>query len=162
EGVLTLAQLQSPQGGEFLRQLATEPKLPYDLTPAQLQTLELHVACPLSALAPRMRYLQTDIFEPNALNLAADARLLDQFEQANRGSAPVQTWWSATRAQRRFLPAEEGGDDRGPRPGLGSRQARAEAELVPLHVVPPQIMALPGDLKTRLLSLFSQRFRNLY
>jgi hypothetical protein len=163
EGILTLSQVQSAEGGELLRQLAPEPKHPYDVTPAQVKNLEVHVACPLSALAPRMRFLQTDILESNTISLAADARILEQFEDAVRGQAAVQTWWPATRALRRFVPVEEGGDERGGHAGLGSRQARAEAELVPMHVVPPRIMALPGDLRSKLvMALFSQPFRSLY
>jgi hypothetical protein len=163
EGIVTLAQVQSAEGGEIFRQLAPEPKHAYDVTPAQVKNLEVHVACSLSALAPRMRFLQTEFFEPNTVSLAADASILEQFEAAVRGQAAIRTWWPATRALRHFVPVEEGGDERGGHAGLGSRQARAEAELVPMHVVPPRIMALPGDLRNKVVvGMFSPPFRSLY
>jgi hypothetical protein len=158
EGVATLAQVRSAAGGDLLTQLAGDAKHPYDLTPAHAKQLEVHVACPLSALAPRMRYLQTDVLDANTVRLAADERLLlKQFEKAvQEQGVPVQTWQPATRAWRSFLSAEEGGDDR------AGRQVRAEAELIPMHVLPRPIMELPKDLRERLMAEFFQRFRHFY
>jgi hypothetical protein len=162
--VATLAQVRSSAGGALLAQLTADAKHPYDLTPAQAGKLEVHVACPLSALAPRMRYLQTEIFDANTVQLAADARpLLEQFDKAVHDlGVPVQTWQPAMRAWRRFLPAEEGGADQAGRSGRGARQARAEAELIPLHVMPGQVAKLPLDLRERLINDFFQGFRNFY
>jgi hypothetical protein len=160
----TLAQLRSAAGGDLLAQLTGDAKYPYDLTPAQAKKLEVHVACSLTALAPRMRYLQTEIFDANTVNLAADAGLLlEQFAQGvHDPGVAIQTWQPAMRAWRRFLPADEGGDDRAGRSGRGARQSRAEADLIPLHVMPSQVMALPLDLRERLVNDFFQSFRRFY
>ncbi len=83
---------------------------------------ELLLACPLSSLSARMRYLEDDLLAAvDPIGLATHAAdLLKQFEKLNAG--PVRIWKgsapktgtaapSPTRALRDFLPLEEGGND---------------------------------------------------
>lgn len=166
EGVATLAQLKNNNGADILPQVAGDAKHPYDVTPAALKGLEVRVSGFLTALAPRMRFLQNDILAVDAAadtpQLAVDPGVFQHFAEATQGlGVPVRAWPEATRSLRSFLPREQGGSDTTEGQGL-PRQRRFEQELVPWHVLPEQIRSLPGTAGQPLLQIFSQPFREFY
>src|SRR5262249_141879 len=56
KGVATLAQLREQP--ELLGPLTADKDAPYDVTPEQARRAEVYLVCPLSALAPRMKFLE--------------------------------------------------------------------------------------------------------
>jgi hypothetical protein len=60
--------------------------------PEEIGQLEIHLACPLSALAPRMRFMQRKLLTTARVNLALDSR---EFLRRCRKAAPVPVrFWS--------------------------------------------------------------------
>jgi len=112
KGIATLAQLQAQP--DLLRQLTVDKESPYDIAPEQVREAAVHLACPLSALAPRMKLLADMVSGYDRLQLAVDiANLLPRLEAAARSK--VRGWSPPTtpgRALRSFVSAEEGGVDR--------------------------------------------------
>jgi len=146
QGVATLAQARKDPA--VLGQLTVSAKEPYDVTAEQAGKAELHLVCPLSALAPRQRTLQDTLLGSRVrVNLAANGpaelKRLSQAAQTegNQGIA-VRVWREGQRPDgqpvngaglvRRFLPRAEGGSD-GNQP---SRREVALAELIPWHQLP--------------------------
>jgi hypothetical protein len=164
KGVATLAEAQSRP--EVLKQLTVDEKYPYDVTAEQAAKAALVVACPLSALAPRMGYLEdklqdvTGTFKQPPVSVRASvdaAALLAQLRQAVGKETPVKGAagpLQPVRVLRRFLPTEEGGTDRS-RPG---RLHQFRAELVPWQLLPEVLRELPGDPGNRLQQFFAQPF----
>jgi hypothetical protein len=118
KGIATLAQVRSDP--DVLKPLTPDPAHPYDVTPELAKTAEVHLVCPLSALAPRMRRLEKVLAETDRVRLAVDpARLTKKFKEVT--GAEVGVWAGAadpnspTRLLRSFLPPEEGGVDRSQR-----------------------------------------------
>ncbi len=90
------------------------------VVPAGVEKAEVALACPLSALSPRMRYLQKQLRAQGNQALAVDVEALRlRFRKAT--PAPVRFWSDAgdpntpTRVLRAFLPGPEGGIDSGRR-----------------------------------------------
>jgi hypothetical protein len=165
-GIATLAGARTDP--TVLQQLALDDSHQYDVTAEQAQKARLYIAVPLSALAPRMRALEKTLQDPDVAapiihgRLAADAvQLTQQFDAAlaktdNKDRVPVQTWPAASRALRSFLPAEEGGIDRGQRANLFRLQ------LIPLRDFPPQITRNMGYIHEMLLQKFGAPFLSLW
>jgi hypothetical protein len=165
KGVATLAQLKKDPIA-ILSQIPADPKHPYDVTAEQIKRLEVRVSVLLTALAPRMRYLQNEILgsdvTPDSPQLAADPRLIEQLGEATRNlGVSVRGWTEATRSLRSFLSPEQGGSDAPAEQGQ-SRQRRFEQELIPWHVLPEQIRNMPGTAGQPLLQVFGQPFREFY
>jgi hypothetical protein len=110
-GVATLAELRKQP--ELLKRLSLDDTYRYDVTEKQLAAAEPHLICPLTALAPRMRFLEADLAAYDKVRLAlAPAELVERFRKA--GFDPVRVWnpprsITPTRVLRQFLPAAEGG-----------------------------------------------------
>ncbi len=141
KGIATLAQAR--QGPEVFDQLAAD-KARYDVTPEQARAAEVRLVCSLSALAPRLKYLQDAILAPAVeVHLAQDVSGdLDRLKAAVGAAVPV--WPEGTAILRRFLPVEEGGVDK-PQKNLPddnavvmpSHQQRFLLEMVPWQDFPP-------------------------
>ncbi len=117
-GVATLAQLKAQP--TLLRQLDVNG-FTYDVTDKALAGAEVRLICPLTALAPRMRFLEADLAPHDKVRLALrPAELLRRFAKAG---VPVKVWnappiikggqreleISPTRVLRVNLPPDEGG-----------------------------------------------------
>ena len=144
KGIATLRQaIASP---DVLGQLTMKDGPPYDVTAELAAAGELQQVCPLSALAPRMQFLEKVLQGPTVhVRLTADAGAERvRLEQAATGSLGKKsvTAWRETGGQgellagpgllRRFLPASEGGGD--------VSEVRMQAfyrELVPWGLLPP-------------------------
>src|SRR5207248_3282143 len=61
-GVLTLARARAEAGA--FQPLAVDDKLKYDVTPERAKAAQVFLTAPLSALSPRMRFLQ-GLLPPN-------------------------------------------------------------------------------------------------
>jgi hypothetical protein len=162
-GIATLAALrQQPQ---LLDQLTVDRELTYDVKAEQVGQARIYLACPLSAMAPRMQFLQEQL-KLDVTLAAHPVQLFERFEAVARGpgdqkALPVQFWNYATRLLRSFLPADEGGID------LTNRRSSSLAALVPLALLPGQLLKLegevlqirePGEPGLRMYTLFGEQF----
>lgn len=134
EGVATLAQAR--EKSEILAQLNAGEKNRYPVTKEQAQTAQAELACPLSALTPRIRYLQDKLLAPVVrIRLASDAakdveRIKAACAAGAAKPASVQVSKDKCTLLRRFLPVDEGGAD------TTSRQQRFQLALVPWNNLP--------------------------
>lgn len=120
----------------------------------------VYLAPPLSALSPRMRFLQTIVTGSPALQAGIDPTAL--LKRCADTGEPVEFWnppknlSTPTRALIFFLPAEEGGLEQAP-PGQRSYDLYY-ATVVPWHLMPPQLEMILGAPRDRLRAQFSGRF----
>ena len=120
-GIATLAQLRSdPAVVEGLNFAGARDQDKVD--PAKVANAEILLACPLSSLSARMRYLEEDLLAAvDPIRVAIrPADLIKRFENCNAGTVRI---WNGTqpkadvptpaqtRALRELLPTEEGGND---------------------------------------------------
>lgn len=152
----TLAQLRTQP--ELLKQLTVDPKQAYDLTSEQVRAARVYPAGFLSALAPRMDYLQEELPSGEAkLRLVIDPVQQAKAWQEAAGDAQVRLGKAALRSLRQFLPEDEGGTDR-----VGAQVRMFESELVPWHELPERVRRLEGEPGARLQNYFGLPFRALY
>lgn len=143
---------------DLLGALTVDPEHPYDVTADQVRGAGLYLAPPLSALAPRMKYLQEELPPVRAsVRLTADpAEELAAWQcvaGAVGGPAPaVRFWKEAAPAQFRFYPPEEGGSD------PGGTYPSSLRELIAWDALPRQIAELEGEPRKRLQTLFNVTF----
>lgn len=163
QGIATLTQVRSQP--ELLRALAVDDKLPYDVTADQAKQAEIHLVCSLSALAPRMQFLQAELSSSDRVSLSVKATtLLDNFQAVAKGPGLEGTEVrfashpgdpnSPTRLLRRFLPPPEGGVEK------TNVRDRFFLELIPWDAMPRQIQSLPGEPGQRLRQFFAEPFVN--
>jgi hypothetical protein len=166
KGIATLRQVKAEP--KLLTQLTAGREMPYDVTPQQAAKAEVCLVLPLTALAPRMKYLEDMLAHDNRLRLALDpAELKQRFEKA--AGVKVGTWnepassgqpppWTATRALRLFLPPQQGGLDKSQQwiTELTLRQL-ADAvvmakyrDLMPFDNLPPPAQRRLREMATRL------------
>jgi len=163
-GVLTLEQARK-DASAFLP-LAVDPKLRYDVTPERAKAAQVFLSAPLSALSPRMRFLQT-LLPANSGRLVYDTRAArERFEKVVQGQAyegcRVRFWNppapdALPRVLVSFLPASEGGADREQQ---GRRRIdRYYADPIPWQALPPILRgeSLPGEPGQRVRALFADR-----
>ncbi len=135
EGIATLAQAR--EQAETLAQLNIDKKYRYPVSKEQARAAQAQLVCPLSALSPRMRFLQDKVLAPAVrVRLASDAvKDLKRIQTACTGGAaqatPVQISKDKCTLLRRFLPVDEGGAD------TTSREQRFQLALVPWNALPP-------------------------
>lgn len=111
-------------GVATLAQVLAQPELlkPSEIEPATLATLTLHLTCPMSALAPRMKIIEDQdlLADPAPPVLYVDLFKLQRDVSEAAGREAV-VWNSPAghnappspmRAQAAFLPPEEGGTDK--------------------------------------------------
>src|SRR5262249_34006893 len=110
----------------------------------------------LSALAPRMAYLETELENVGGtvrFGLDPVAGLADWTAAAEpAGPVDVTAWKSATRAQRDFWPTEEGGT------GTAEQLRNRFQDLVPQGVLPQQLTRMSGDIPGRLQAFMRRQF----
>jgi hypothetical protein len=122
----------------------------YEVTPEKARAAEVNYVCPLSALAPRLLYLQTELLLDVQVSLAADpGKELARLKEAAGRETAVNAWQEGKTANgkpqvgatllRRFLPPEEGGSD-GTKPYL--RRQVAIDQLVPWNDLPEQYQTI--------------------
>ncbi len=159
-GIATLAEAR--EDPDVLGQLNLNDEAKYDVTAEDARKAEVRLACPLSALAPRMAVLETLLRDPAMkapavhVRLSADPEdLLKRFREA-AGKEKVGVARELVQVQRRFLPADQGGTD-----AKGEAFNRARLELVPWNNLPfdPRDKEfLPEQMSLRLSSFFAQPF----
>jgi hypothetical protein len=165
QGVATLARVRTQP--ELLQALTVDEKFPYDVTADQAKQAEIHVACYLSALAPRMRYLQDVLASSEKVILGTDpAARWQRFQVAAKDPALagvlLKFWGQAgdfntpLRVLRLFLPPEEGGVDK------TRRREQWLQQLVPWDLLPRSLVEMPPSIGQRLQALFSVWFLNFY
>jgi tetratricopeptide (TPR) repeat protein len=127
KGVATLAQARSDPS--VLAQWKFD-KLSYDVTADQAKDASALVVVPLSAAAPRMRFLQDRLLRDRTLNeqalpaqirvrLAEDPKVALSVVRAAFGNVDkVSIWREGTGILRRFIPTAEGGADQAAAKGL--------------------------------------------
>ncbi|HEY1377854.1 MAG TPA: hypothetical protein VGF55_13730, partial [Gemmataceae bacterium] len=159
-GILTLTQARSV--ADPFKPLALDPKAPYDVTADRAKKAELLVTAPLSALAPRMRFLQGLLPEGTARLTADPVGERDRFRKAVAGpdAPPVKLWCppvvdALPRLLFAFLPAAEGGGDAAP-PGR-RRLERYYAERIPFDLLPPFLRDLHGEPRNQVQAAFIGR-----
>jgi hypothetical protein len=159
--IATLAALRKQP--DLLAQLKFGDKQQYDVTAEQARAAQARLVCPLSALAPRMRYLQEKLLPPTLyVRLGSDAAgALERLRTACGAGAdkptPVMLAKEKTTLLRRFLPLDEGGVD------TKFRKERYKRELLPFRNMPApfgnQERYPPNSpLSQRLLNLFAAPF----
>jgi hypothetical protein len=172
QGIATLAEVRKHP--EILAQLNGNEKQRYDVTPEQARSAQAQFVCPLSALSPRMRYVQETVLAPAVrVRLAVDpAKALERVTAACAGGAdkptPVRMPREKITLLRHFLPAGEGGSDTGMvmRPGTPpamSRKDLFEMEMVPWPAFPSQFrnnrnFPLDSDLGRKVQGYFAAPF----
>ena len=145
KGVATLTQTRSDPA--ILAQWRFD-KLSYDVTPAQAKEASALVIVPLSAAAPRMRFLQDRLLrdrslKDQALPAQVRVRLAEDPEQAlavlRSGlgkSDGVQVWREGTGLLRRFIPTSEGGGDQADAKGRPPAHVRFQFNALPWEEYP--------------------------
>ena len=138
EGIATLADVRNDPA--VLGHLSSEDAHRYDVTPEQAAKAELRYVCNLSGLAPRMRFLQTELAPKVKVRLFVPAE--EEMQRLTTTlKTPVQTWregkFSGAGAMRRFLPLVEGGlDESKPL----SRRDQFTRGIVPWSAMPPYFL----------------------
>jgi hypothetical protein len=161
EGIATLAQVRAQPA--VLQQLGLDAKNPYDVSQDQAQKAEVHVACALSALAPRMRFLQDQLAATEKVRLGVDpAALVKRFAEAAQApemkGVHVRIWnlpgdsSSPIRVLRNFLPDNEGGVDK------ARLREQYLAQLVPREYFPAKFQEFDQQVVARLLEVFLTPF----
>jgi len=161
EGVATLAQAR--EKAEILAQLNVGEKNRYPVTREQAQAAQPQLVCPLSAFAPRMRYLQEKLLAPAVrVRLTSDAAKDRERIQAacSVGAAKqvaVQVPKDKCTLLRRFLSVDEGGTDK------TNREQRFQIALVPWTALPQvfqddKLFPRNGPLMKQVLALFAAPF----
>ncbi len=163
EGIATLAQARRQP--EVLAQLNFSEKLRYPVTAEQARAAQAQLICSLSALSPRMRYLQDKLLAPAVrVQLARDpAKDAERIKAACSAAAEKPATVLVPRDKctllRRFLPADEGGTDT-TEPG---REVRFKRDLVPWKTLPAvfqneQLFPAKSALRYQVLTLFISHF----
>lgn len=155
QGIATLAQARTDPA--ILSQLKIAD-IAYDVTPQQVRSATVGVVCPLSAMAPRMHFLQDRLLREREwdrrvlpagvrVRLAEDpARALDTLRaafQKSGGKGEDVSWWrEGVLLLRRFLPKEDGGSDVGKPP----RDKIFLFRAVPWEAFPVELRSERADL----------------
>jgi hypothetical protein len=163
--VTTLSQVRGDR--EILRQLTVDDKTPYDISQDQAKQAEIHIACTLSALAPRMRYLEDKFSSADRVQLGVDPLALTQrFAAAVKTEAmkgvPVRVWnlpgdlSSPIRVLRNFVPEDEGGVDK------SYRREQWKQQLIPGQYFPRQLDGLDEDPRRLMQLVYAFPFAPFY
>jgi len=135
--------------------------------PEDVQHVEIEIACNLSAMSPRMRYLQEKLAASEKVSVYVDAEARQHRFQAALGTghkpgAALRGWNrpgdkdNPVRVLRAFLSAQEGGTD------TSRRQELALHQLVPWQSLPLYVQQRPGETGNRLRNGFAMPFGYFY
>lgn len=159
KGIATLAEAQTKP--EVLKQLTVDKDYPYDVNSEQAAKAEIHLVCFLSALAPRMSYLEARLQDPAirapviSVNLSVDPQALQrQFQAAVGTETKVKLAVGLTGILRQFLSAAEGGV------GDPKRVQVFNTELIPFGRLPERLQRLEGEPGLLLHGYFADIFLN--
>jgi hypothetical protein len=162
KGVATLAAVRKGEPDLLApltvkRDAASAPA--YDVDIEQARAAKLQLTPPLSALAPRLRFLADHLLGSSVhLRPAVDfgrlhARVLAAAKQLPGPPAAVQGDVAGVRALHSFMPPDEGGVDK------TQLKNRAEASLVPMKLLPPGLQrSLPGKPGEWITGYFASAF----
>jgi hypothetical protein len=167
KGIATLAQVRKQP--EVLAQLKVSDQLPYPVTAEQARAAEAQLVLPLSALSPRMHYLQEKLrsqekVQAPSISIRVAVAPAQEWERVKAACAegadkptPVQVPRERTTLLRRFLPPEEGGAD------TTHWKQRFTLDLVPWAALPSVFrderkFPSQSDLGGRIRSLFATPF----
>jgi hypothetical protein len=114
QSVATLDQVRKDPA--LLAQLTVKSENPYDVTAKRAQEVEIYQYCSLSALAPRMRFLEENQLAPSvrvhlAVDDLANEKKLSAAAKLDDKPIPVKVFPGGATLLRQFLPKEEGGAD---------------------------------------------------
>jgi hypothetical protein len=113
-----------PDGIATLAQLRQDPTL-FPVGGSQSESRpEAYLACSLSALSPRMKYLQDKLTRSDRIVLAEAPAL--RVEQVKAAASDMKVWDIPLRVLAAFLPEAEGGTDK------SGRQAKFEVQRMPM------------------------------
>jgi len=150
----------------LLQQLSTDKASPYDITPEQARKARVYVALSLSALAPRMRYLERILQDPEVtapvvhvrfgVNVAELFAQLDKALAGQNDHPPVQAWSPAARILRRPLPKDEGGAEKDQQRWMLTRLS-----VIPLEQFPKALPRDKGAVTQALIERFGTPFLTL-
>jgi hypothetical protein len=161
QGTATLAQVMGDPS--IVNVLTVDPKHPYQAKPDEVKRSEVHVACVLSALAPRMRFVQQVLGagEKDRLNVDGMARW-QHFVAATKSigpaGVPLHGWnlpgdsTSPIRVSYSSLPPDDGGTD------TTHRMEVARQQLIQWGFCPRFILAVPGEPGGRLRAFYASPF----
>jgi hypothetical protein len=159
EKVATLTQARSQP--DVLKKLTVDPGTPYDVTADQLKRAEIRVSCPLSAMSPRINYLQEVLGQAEGVRLWGNpVERLERFQKA-AGAVDLRVrGWNQpgdnntpVRALRYFIPPSEGGVD------SSGRRGRAIATLmIPRYLYPNILREVKGEPGQRMRGLFENPY----
>src|SRR5207244_5163654 len=138
KGIATVRQIRTSD--KPFAALTLDDKHSYDMTAEQARKMEIFLTVPLSALAPRMKFLDDTLGGRQKVHSFADwASLLKEFQGAAAAQNISVRFWGANgdraapiRILRTFMPSAEGGTD--PPPFVLMRQMTLQ--LVPGFSVP--------------------------
>lgn len=153
-GTATLADLQQADSS-VLRQLHFDKDMHYDVTPEQAARAEVHLTPALSALAPRMKFLEQELLAPAVkVRLAADPARAGRFAKALKAAghknATVKLAPWAARLQRGYFPREEGGIDK-------TNRKRETFQQIAKDNVPFLYRALPPSVRPKEVGQWSDK-----
>jgi hypothetical protein len=172
KGVATLAEALKQPG--VLKQLTVDEAAPYDVSPEQASHARIYLPLPLSALAPRMRYLEELLQDPDVPapvipgRFGVDAvQMFQQFEDALAAAGvkdgAVRAWPPATRSLRETLPSIEGGLDKSTPPIRSRmRDALVPRRAFPQHTPDGHAWKDLGLLYAMMLQKFTKPFIDFY
>jgi hypothetical protein len=161
KSIATLKQARTRE--DLFGPFTIDAKHHYDVSPEMSRHAEIQLGWSLTALAPRMKYLEGFLGAQNKINLFIDPVLVSaKFKDAvGSQTIPVQMGAktrgliAAAGFLRDFLPPAEGGADQ------FNRKQRAEFELIPRHALPAAIRQ-PSyanvELVKQLVVVFAQLF----
>jgi hypothetical protein len=138
EGIATLAQVCGE--ADALAQLNLDEKHRYPVTREQARSAQAQLVCPLSAMSPRMRYLQDKLLAPAVrVRLAYDVMQAKQKVEAACSTAvgkpiPVSISKNYSILLRQFLSVDEGGTD------TDYREQRFLVAMVPWSAMPVEFL----------------------
>lgn len=166
KGIATLAQARSDP--KILSALSSK-EFPYDVNAEDLKRAEVHVASTLSALSPRMRYLEGKLPATERTHLSSDPQgLLQHFSKAVEAPAlagvKVKVWnhpgdnRTPIRSLRGFLTPDEGGTDR----RVPNLRQEARFQMVPWSLLAPELQSVQGPLGELVRTVYADPFFNFY
>lgn len=123
-----------PEGIATLAQVRKDPKLLSALGSKSDSPPEVLLACPLSALSPRMKYLEDKLGRSDRAALAIEPA--KQIAQVKAAAGDPKVWKQSLRSLPKMLPASDGGTDK------NGRLSMFEAKRIPMQAVAQKLTAM--------------------
>jgi hypothetical protein len=160
-GIATLSQVLADPN--LVSALTVDPIHPYHVKPGEVKHAEVHVACTLSALASRMRYVQQVLGSGEKDRLGVDGlerwqRFAAAAKANGQTGVPLRAWNlpgdpnTPIRVSYSALPPDDGGTDGTHRLDLARQQ------LIPWGFCPRFVLELRGEPGARLRQSYATPF----